>query len=502
MSDISDVQGDGEGVEGCVPPPLPPLAAVLGPSDDEARVLALLRQVSYLQRGEGFRSDWAFHQQAVKLGLGAPLARSGRIASGGKEYAFQGYASDVLFNEIPRWSDVQRLSGVLNGSIPPSGLGRDLLAASYAAAGAPLHPEYLSHQRSLTWGTGPALGEAHRITVGDTQYSLQVFAGDTLYCVVGQWTDLRRLSELPADAAHVALRDALWGETYAPSKATYDPASLFQQAALAAKIGAPLSGVQQVVIDETTYQVQVFARDTLFAPASGGAPRRMSSIGAPSQVPPPPQPIGSGPADALSDKQPVFGVLPVPGQPRISQFYGYTKWAVGGGRSFYAQTQGMHSGIDFAVPVGTPLFAVGYGVVLFAGPNGPFGARLPQSIVVRYGSHYVLYGHASAVRVRRGQAVAPGDVLGASGDYGGPHLHFEIRPLRSDVVRNTDPNQNPINPGFTINVLDFFSVDLQAYFVHQLSILGGQRQHFCVGGLHDQPKIVFGQPVRTTPCNQ
>ena len=508
MSDSTEVPASDEGVEACVPPPLPPLPAVLGPDDEEARLLALLRQETYRLRGEGFHSDWAFHQAAATARLGAPLARSARVTSGGKEYAFQVYPGDTLFNEVPRWSEVQRLSSLLGGAIPAGGLGRDVLAASFAAAGAPLHPDFLSHQRAVQLRLGPPLGEAHRITVGGTQYSLQVFAGDTLYCVVGQWQDLRRLNDLAADPAHVALHDALWAEAYAPCGANYDPHSPFQQAAMAAKIGAPLSGVFQVALDETPYQVQVFAQDTLFAPLSGGTPRLMSSIGAPAPTPQPAapasqpasQPGASGPADALSDKRPVFGSLPVPGQPRISQFYGYTKWSAGDGRKFYGATQGMHSGIDFAVPVGTQLLAVGYGVVMFAGTDGPFGARVPQSIVVRYGSHYVLYGHASAVRVQHGQAVVPGQVLGLSGDFGGAHLHFEIRPVRADIMRNADPNQNPVNPGFCFNAIDFFSADLQPYFERQLAILGGVRQHFCTGGLHDQPKITFGQPMNTAPC--
>src|SRR5919109_3365397 len=134
MSDTNEIPGD-EGVEACVPPPLPPLPAVLGPDDEEQRLLVLLRQETYRQRGEGFRSDWAFHQIAVREGLGAPLARSGRVTSGGKEYAFQVYAGDTLFNEVPRWSAVQRLSAALGGAIPASGVARDVLAASFAAAG-------------------------------------------------------------------------------------------------------------------------------------------------------------------------------------------------------------------------------------------------------------------------------------------------------------------------------------------------------------------------------
>jgi murein DD-endopeptidase MepM/ murein hydrolase activator NlpD len=209
-----------------------------------------------------------------------------------------------------------------------------------------------------------------------------------------------------------------------------------------------------------------------------------------------------GPDDALSATQPVFGLLPIEGQPRISQFYGYTRFAAGNGRHFYTQTQGQHSGIDFAVNVGTPLVAIDYGVVVWAGFNQgglTFGAG-PRSIIVRYGAIYALYGHTSSESVRRGQAVEPGQVIGHSGFPSAPHLHFELRPVPERVHGDRNPGQNPVNPGFAVNPIDYFSPDLAHYFVQRLRQLGGNQQHFCQGRYDAQGRITFGAAVDTRPC--
>ena len=99
---------------------------------------------------------------------------------------------------------------------------------------------------------------------------------------------------------------------------------------------------------------------------------------------------------------------------------------------------GHHTGIDFAVPVGTPVHAIGEGTVLHAGWAGDYGnlveVRMPDG-------HHALYAHLSRLFVTPGAAVAPGTVLGASGNTGrssGPHLHFEIR-SGPDYGSDVDP---------------------------------------------------------------
>jgi murein DD-endopeptidase MepM/ murein hydrolase activator NlpD len=87
----------------------------------------------------------------------------------------------------------------------------------------------------------------------------------------------------------------------------------------------------------------------------------------------------------------------------------------------------QHRGVDYAAPVGTPVRAVGDGVVEFAGSQNGYG----NTIEVRHSSgRSTLYAHLSKIDVRRGQRVEQGQRIGAVGMTGwttGPHLHFEFR---------------------------------------------------------------------------
>jgi murein DD-endopeptidase MepM/ murein hydrolase activator NlpD len=88
----------------------------------------------------------------------------------------------------------------------------------------------------------------------------------------------------------------------------------------------------------------------------------------------------------------------------------------------------MHQGDDFATPVGTPLAAMSTGTVTFAGPESGYGNK----VEIEYWDGTVsYYAHMDSISVTVGQQVAPGDVVGTSGNTGhstGPHLHLEIHP--------------------------------------------------------------------------
>lgn len=85
-----------------------------------------------------------------------------------------------------------------------------------------------------------------------------------------------------------------------------------------------------------------------------------------------------------------------------------------------------HKGIDYAVPVGTPVAASADGVVRFAGVQSGFG----NVVQVDHGGGVVTtYAHLSSIGVSAGQPVRAGDFLGASGATGtvtGPNLHFGV----------------------------------------------------------------------------
>ncbi|WP_112471312.1 M23 family metallopeptidase [Streptomyces triticisoli] len=90
-------------------------------------------------------------------------------------------------------------------------------------------------------------------------------------------------------------------------------------------------------------------------------------------------------------------------------------------------SSGYHTGVDFAVPTGTPVKAVGAGTVVSAGWGGAYG----NQVVIRLNDgHYAQYAHLSSLSVSTGQTVSGGQQVGLSGSTGnstGPHLHFEIR---------------------------------------------------------------------------
>ena len=86
-----------------------------------------------------------------------------------------------------------------------------------------------------------------------------------------------------------------------------------------------------------------------------------------------------------------------------------------------------HEGVDYGAPIGTPVHAVGDGVVSFAGQQNGYGNVIQ---IQHAGNRMTVYGHLSKIDVQRGEHVAQGDHIGDVGMTGwatGPHLHFEFR---------------------------------------------------------------------------
>lgn len=94
----------------------------------------------------------------------------------------------------------------------------------------------------------------------------------------------------------------------------------------------------------------------------------------------------------------------------------------------------MHTGLDFAAPSGTPLRSISGGVVVSAGYDGSYGNKT----VVRLADGTELwYCHEDSVRVRPGESVRAGQIIGTIGSTGnvtGPHLHLEVRPAGGTPV--------------------------------------------------------------------
>jgi murein DD-endopeptidase MepM/ murein hydrolase activator NlpD len=98
------------------------------------------------------------------------------------------------------------------------------------------------------------------------------------------------------------------------------------------------------------------------------------------------------------------------------------------------KTKRPHRGTDYAAPRGTPVYAAGDGRVVEAGYTRANG----NYVFIQHGEIYKThYLHLNKRRVKKGERVQQGDVIGTVGSTGaatGPHLHYEF--LVSGVHRN------------------------------------------------------------------
>ncbi|MGI9364150.1 MAG: M23 family metallopeptidase [Rhizobiaceae bacterium] len=110
---------------------------------------------------------------------------------------------------------------------------------------------------------------------------------------------------------------------------------------------------------------------------------------------------------------------PSPGT-RISSRYGNRK-------DPFTGRSAVHSGLDFSARRGTPVHATATGTITKAGRKGGYG----KLIEIDHGDGITTrYAHLSKIRVKIGQRVAKGKVIGNVGSTGrstGPHLHYEVR---------------------------------------------------------------------------
>ena len=91
------------------------------------------------------------------------------------------------------------------------------------------------------------------------------------------------------------------------------------------------------------------------------------------------------------------------------------------------KTPRFHAGLDFTAPQGTPIYATANGVAKIAGNSGNgYG----NHVVISHGYGYeTLYGHMFRVKVKVGERVSRGEVIGYVGSTGkstGPHCHYEV----------------------------------------------------------------------------
>ena len=112
-------------------------------------------------------------------------------------------------------------------------------------------------------------------------------------------------------------------------------------------------------------------------------------------------------------------VSPIAASWRFSSPFGWRPDPFTGVRS-------QHTGIDMAVPLGTPIFAAMSGTVAVASYSSIYG----NYVIINHGNGYqTLYGHMQKILAQKGQTVNQGSKIGLVGSTGystGPHLHFSV----------------------------------------------------------------------------
>jgi murein DD-endopeptidase MepM/ murein hydrolase activator NlpD len=105
---------------------------------------------------------------------------------------------------------------------------------------------------------------------------------------------------------------------------------------------------------------------------------------------------------------------------RITSSFSYRRWHP------ILHRYRPHHGTDFGARRGTPLLSVNRGRVSFSGWMGGYG----KVVKIKHpGGYESLYAHQSRIRVKRGQKVKRGQIIGYVGNTGrstGPHLHFGL----------------------------------------------------------------------------
>ena len=143
-----------------------------------------------------------------------------------------------------------------------------------------------------------------------------------------------------------------------------------------------------------------------------------------------------------------------------------------------------HEGIDYAAPIGTPVAAVASGRVVSAGWNGGLG----KSVRVSHENGLeTIYSHLSTIKVRGGQSVTQGQLIGEVGSTGlstGPHLDFRLleRGKFKDPAKKIVPDAPPV------------AASQMARFVESRNLLRAQLDQFAKG-TKDLARVESGKSI-------
>ncbi|MBR4927652.1 MAG: M23 family metallopeptidase [Alphaproteobacteria bacterium] len=130
--------------------------------------------------------------------------------------------------------------------------------------------------------------------------------------------------------------------------------------------------------------------------------------------------LRSGRTKTFYEKLPICFVRPISKKARISSEFGARRILNG------IKAAG-HSGTDYAMPIGTPLFAPAEGIVKVVHPDMFYSGK---TVLIDHGyGIFSSYSHMNDIVVQEGEYVVQGQQIGAVGTTGrstGPHLHFTM----------------------------------------------------------------------------
>jgi N-acetyl-anhydromuramyl-L-alanine amidase AmpD len=95
----------------------------------EVRLRDALLGLTYQRVGANYNPGWAFHQLARQWRLGAPLSDAYGVDIEGVAYNIQVYALDTIYNIVPHWQDVRRLSDLVAEQSPGGNRRRHAVAS-------------------------------------------------------------------------------------------------------------------------------------------------------------------------------------------------------------------------------------------------------------------------------------------------------------------------------------------------------------------------------------
>jgi hypothetical protein len=139
-----------------------------------------------------------------------------------------------------------------------------------------------------------------------------------------------------------------------------------------------------------------------------------------------------------------------------------------------------HHGVEFVNKFGTPVYAAGDGVVVFAGADqeavySPWPNFYGNLVVIEHTDDlYTLYAHLSRITAEAGQTVLTGDSIGEVGQSGvaiGSHLHFEVRHADVEDYFSTENPElwlapNPDENGNAFGVMEISIIDEEGHRIN------------------------------------